>query len=221
MRLNAARRDGFTLIELLVVVTIIGVLMGLFVSAMTSAKTMGKIELARAELAQMESAIQDYKSTLGFYPPDNPNDAAINPLYFELLGSTNGGGNYVTLDASGKISLADLNSKFNRPGLANTSSKAHSSDKTGAPMSFLKHLRPNQVGEIDSSGSTVKILVCSVEWPAGASPGPIAGTTLNPWRYVSSHPTNNPGSYDLWVELMIGSKTYRVSNWGKEPQIGP
>jgi prepilin-type N-terminal cleavage/methylation domain-containing protein len=221
MRPNAARRDGFTLIELLVVIAIIGLLTALLVAAMAPTDIKTKIAVARAELGEMESAIQDYKNTLGFYPPDNPNDAAINPLYFELLGSTNGGGNYVTLDAGGKISLTDLNSKFNRQGLANTSTKAHSNDETGAPMSFLNHLRPNQVGAIDSRGSTVRILVCSVEWPAGASPGPIAGTTLNPWRYVSSHPTNNPGSYDLWVDLMIGSKTYRVSNWSKQPQIGP
>jgi hypothetical protein len=46
-----------------------------------------------------------------------------------------------------------------------------------------------------------------------------ADVGLNPWRYVSSGPTNNPGSYDLWVDLYIGGKTYRLSNWSKEAQF--
>ena len=29
---------------------------------------------------------------------------------------------------------------------------------------------------------------------------------LNPWRYNSSNPTNNPGSYDLWIQLVIARK---------------
>ncbi|HEX4264812.1 MAG TPA: prepilin-type N-terminal cleavage/methylation domain-containing protein [Verrucomicrobiae bacterium] len=213
MRSNAVRWDGFTLIELLVVIAIIGVLASLIFSAIHSASSKAKIAVAKSELAQMESAIDEYKDKFGFYPPDNPNDPTINPLYFELLGTTNGAGNYVTLDAGGKISLTDLNSKFGRQGFANTSTKAHSGDAAGAPMTFLNHLGQNQVGSIDTNQPSIKILVCSVGWPPGNNPGPVAGTTLNPWRYDSSHPSNNPGSYDLWVDLAIGSKVYRVSNW--------
>jgi hypothetical protein len=39
---------------------------------------------------------------------------------------------------------------------------------------------------------------------------------LNPWRYNSSHPTNNLNSYDLWVELKIGGKTNLICNWSKQ-----
>jgi prepilin-type N-terminal cleavage/methylation domain-containing protein len=213
---------GFTLIELLLVVAIIGVLTALLVSATSGSGHAAKIAVAQAELAHMESAIGDYRANLGFYPPDNPNDATINPLYYELLGTTNNGLTYVTLDASAQISNSngDINSRFNRQGFANSSTKAHSSDERGAPMPFLNQLRPKQVGQIDPSQPLVKILVCSIEWP-DANGAPISGTLLNPWRYVSSHPTNNPGSYDLWVDLAIGNKIYRVSNWSKQPQIVP
>jgi prepilin-type N-terminal cleavage/methylation domain-containing protein len=213
---------GFTLIELLLVVAIIGVLTALLVSATSGSGHTAKIAVAQAELAQMESAIGDYRANLGFFPPDNPNDATINPLYFELLGTTNNGLTYVTLDASAQISNAggDINLKFNRQGFANSSTKTHSSDEHGAPTSFLSHLTPSQVGQLPNSQPPVKILVCSIEWTSGNNP-PIPGTLLNPWRYVSSHPINNPGSYDLWVDLAIGNKIYRVSNWSKQPQIVP
>jgi len=42
---------------------------------------------------------------------------------------------------------------------------------------------------------------------------------LNPWRYNSANPTNNPGSYDLWIQLKIGGKTNLISNWSKQAQI--
>lgn len=222
MRREKALREGFTLIELLVVIAIIGVLTTLVMSAMSNTQWRAKRAVAQAELGQMESAIDEYKEKLSFYPPDNPNDALINPLYFELLGTTNNGLTYVTLDISGQISNTngDINSKFNRQGFANSSTKAHSTDESGAPIPFLNHLASKQIGQFDNSRPLVKILVCSVEWP-DANGAPIPGTLLNPWRYVSSHPTNNTGSYDLWVDLAVGKKIYRVSNWSKQPQIVP
>ena len=45
------------------------------------------------------------------------------------------------------------------------------------------------------------------------------GKKLNPWRYNSSSPTNNPNSYDLWVDVLIGGKTNRFSNWSRQPTI--
>lgn len=212
-------RFGFTLIELLVVVAIIGVLAALIVRALVTSKP--KIAVAQAELSEIESAIQDYKDTWRFYPPDNPGNPVINPLWFELVGTTNNGNTYVTLDASGQISLTDLNAKFGRQGLANSSTRARSTDETAAPMSFVKNLRDSRVASIAPANPTIKVLVCSVQWPAGSSSAPIAGSTMNPWRYVSTNPTHNPGAYDLWVDLVIGGKTYRVSNWNKQPEILP
>ena len=217
---NTPRR-GFTLLELLIVVSIIGLLTALLMTAMKSADTKAKVALATTELGQMESAIQDYRTRLGFYPPDNRSNAAMAPLYFELLGTTNDGNTYVTLDASGKISLTDINAEFSRQGFANSSRHAHSTDETGAPMSFFNQPKSKQVGEPVAGQPQIKILVCSISWPEGDPAAPIPGTILNPWRYVSSQPPNNTGSYDLWVDLPIGKKIYRVSNWSKQPEILP
>lgn len=211
-------RKGFTLIELLVVVAIIGILAALVISAAASSSTKAKISATQSELAQVESAINDYHGTLGFFPPDNPNTAVINPLYFELLGTTNDGNTYVTLDTSAQISNATgaINSTFGRQGFANSGKQAHSDDYRGAPMPFLKQLKSKQIGAIPGNPG-IKIVVCSVEWPESGGSAPISGTNLNPWRYVSTHPTNNSGSFDLWVDLVLGNKTYRVNNWNQHP----
>jgi len=205
---------------MLLVIAIIGVLTALIVSAATSAHIGPKIAVAQTELAQMESAIEDYKLGLGFYPPDNSADPAINPLWFELLGTTINGNNYVTLDRSGQISLTDLTHDFGRQGFANSATRARATDDAGAPMSFLKNLTSKQVGPLDPANPLINVLVCSVQLPTGSS-SPISGTTLNPWCYVSSHPTHNTGSYDLWVDLVLGGKTYRISNWSTQPEDNP
>jgi len=216
MGVKRLARNGFTLIEMLLVLTVIALLAVLIVSAMKSAAIKAKINLAQTQLSQMESAINDYKQTLGYFPPDNPTVPAINPLYFELLGTTNDGNNYVTLDASGQTTAASINATFGRQGFSNTGRQAHGSDERIAPISFLSQLKANQVGAIPGA-TGIKILVCSVEWPDAGSTAPISGTILNPWRYVSTHPANNPGSFDLWVDLSLGDKTYRVNNWNQHP----
>jgi len=200
-------RRGFTLVELLVVIAIIGILVTLVVHGMSRITIRAMKSVAVTEQSQMSSAIQEYHDRLGFYPPDNPADPAMNPLWFELSGTTNDGANYVTLDRSGQISVTQINAKFNRQGFANSSTRAHSTDESGAPISFLSSLRAKQVGAPDSTQPFIKVLSCTVGAPPGAS--------LNPWHYVSSHPTNNPGSYDLWVDLVVGGKPYQVNNWSK------
>ena len=45
------------------------------------------------------------------------------------------------------------------------------------------------------------------EHPVKTNPG------LNPWRYVSSNPTNNPGRFDLWAEIRERDRTNIVGNW--------
>ena len=46
-----------------------------------------------------------------------------------------------------------------------------------------------------------------------------ARPALNPWRYVCPG-TNNPGSYDLWIQLSIAGKNNLICNWSEQVQIG-
>src|SRR5581483_6007402 len=79
---------AFTLIELLVVIAIIAALAGMIFPAAAGIDRKKKIAVARAELAQLETAIESYKARFGAYPPDNPGNFVSNQLYFELVGST-------------------------------------------------------------------------------------------------------------------------------------
>lgn len=218
-RLAAPRRRAFTLVEMLVVLVIIGILVSLIIPVISAIDKKQKISLAQTQLHRIAGAIDAYKTRLGFYPPDNPGNPAINQLYFELLGTTNSGTpqtNWITLDHSAQINSVDpsmnINSVFGVQGFANTSPRAHSED--AAAISFLDSISSKQIGSIDPANQ-IKVLVCSVEWPSSAMPAPIPGTQWNPWRYNSSHSTNNTGSYDLWVDLVIGGKTYTVGNWNQ------
>jgi prepilin-type N-terminal cleavage/methylation domain-containing protein len=221
------RHQAFTLIELIVVIAIIGILAGLIFPVVGKVNEMKQNKLAQAELKAVETEIEEYKTKLGFYPPDNPQNPLVNPLYFELAGTTNNGAGkptpteWGTIDGSariGTITSPNINATFNISGFANTSTKAHSDDQSAAFTSFTKNLTPKQVGDyISTQPNTVTLLACSIPWPADRAPLITNNPTLNPWRYNSSHPTNNTGSYDLWVDLVIRGKTNRICNWNAQP----
>ena len=216
---------AFTLIELLVVIAIIAILASLIFPITGALDKKKKIAVAQTQLKAMETAIDGYKTKLGYYPPDNTNNIVTNQLYFELLGTTNNGTATVgatqfgTLDGSAQITSAQILSFFNTQGFANTSTRAHSDDAGAAATTFLTGLTPNQIGVVDPvNAPQVKILVCAVDWPTDKQPPPIpSNPILNPWHYVSSHPTNNTSTYDLWVDVIARGKTNRVSNWSTTP----
>ena len=214
---------AFTLIELLVVIAVIAILAGLLFTALPGVKKNQKIKLAQAELANVETAIQAYKARRGTYPPDNPGGFLVNQLFFELKGTTlDNTKKYQTLDGSGEISQVaapTVLATFGVAGFVNSSASAKGDDEHAAAEAFLKNLKPNQSGAPDQSAPLVKVLACSVqvEEPANYLFPNSDPKGLNPWRYVSSHPTNNPNSYDLWVDLIIGGKKYTVSNWSNKP----
>jgi prepilin-type N-terminal cleavage/methylation domain-containing protein len=227
-------QSAFTLIELLVVIAIIATLAALIMPVSKIVAKTRRISVAQAELNQVKAAIESYKAKTGFYPPDNPGNPVTNQLYYELEGTilTNsaGLGFYLTLDGNSRLTAPSFLPAFGSAttirGFMNSSKSARGSDDSAAALNFLTGLKANQIGRLSQAGTPMaSILVCSVPWADDSTP-PIALTiapqqppNLNPWRYVSTNPTNNPGSYDLWVDLFIGNQTYRISNWSKQPQI--
>jgi prepilin-type N-terminal cleavage/methylation domain-containing protein len=66
---NASRR-AFTLVELLVAITIIGILMGIAIPAITAALRTARESSVRTEVETLSQAIEAYKLKYGDYPPD-------------------------------------------------------------------------------------------------------------------------------------------------------
>jgi prepilin-type N-terminal cleavage/methylation domain-containing protein len=223
---TGALRLAFTLIELLVVIAVISIIAAM-IFPVTGAVNRTKVRRrAASELAQIQLAIDAYKTKLGHYPPDSPPNGAnwtpwINQLYYELRGTTNNGSTYITLDGSAQLNNTLVPTLFG-PGVTGFLNCYQSAggDEARTPTSFIKDLRPSAFLFVDVPGrGQAELLGTTLEGPPQAMLQGVNGGKLNPWRYNSSSPTNNPSSYDLWVDVIIAGKTNRISNWSREPLI--
>jgi prepilin-type N-terminal cleavage/methylation domain-containing protein len=210
---------AFTLIELLVVIAIIGVLAGFIIGGLGAAKKQQAIKAAKAELTFIENALENYKLKYGSYPPASIN-SVTNSLYYELSGVTSASGFFITLDGGSKILITGLNSYLTVFGLAGSVNSTHGSgEDIKTAENFLTGLKSTMVGYVGlpktgpAAVTTPKALITSVRGPDIAwMPMGVANPDMNPIQYIYPG-TNNPSSYDLWVELHIGGKTNIVGNW--------
>ena len=216
-RINNHRGRGFTLIELLVVIAIIGILAALLLPAGKAMLEKSAKNRARTELVKLASAIEAYKVKTGHYPPDNINNVALAPLYYELAGCyrTNIGGTdyFMTLDNSAKISVSDLSFTFGQNGIVNCSTGA-GDEGGGSASRVLTEVKPNQYGET-VAGNGVRVLGVQMKGPLPMYPSG-SGEVL-PFRYQMTNPTNNVNGFDLWLDIKVGNKTNRISNWSEAP----
>ncbi|MBI3882312.1 MAG: prepilin-type N-terminal cleavage/methylation domain-containing protein [Verrucomicrobia bacterium] len=209
------RRDAFTLLELMVVIGIIALLAGLIISGSGAALRKSRITRVKAERDELVAAIDSYKAKFGFYPPDNPTDAELNPLFYELMGVTASGGPgpatvFSTKSGQESITSAAATADFKRDGFANTATTPSAIDP------FLKALNDKKHNLIRTpNGNNVEVLTVPVDGllsvPAKIWRGPLGATNL--WRYVSTNPTNNPKTFDLWAEIVLGGQTTVIGNW--------
>lgn len=212
----APTRRAFTLIELLMVIGIIGVLAGMILVGGNAFIKKGKLNRTKAELSQLEAAIDNYKTFKGVYPPDGKLSAAVGPLYYELMGTAPTSTGYEVVKGDDAISKVLVQATFGRSGFLNAST-----DQSEVRSFLTAH---KGVQTKTTSGGVV-LLVAPVEGPA--YPGLDLG--LNPWCYVSSNPTNSRttaagGGYDLWADISVrntfgGYTTYRICNWQRAPII--
>ena len=221
---------GFTLIELLTVITVIAVLAAFLFPVLGRMKRQQFIKNAPAEMEQLETAITRYHDAFGFYPPDNQlpgGSPRMNQLYFELMGTTNldvNNPSYQSLDDPSLPPLTKLNVQnvFGVSGFMNCSKPGSGEDAPKA-QNFLPGLRPTQTVVYTNSASPVnpvKLIITAVGGPdITYQPLGAGAMGINPWRYNSSNPTNNPGGYDLWIQLSISGKTNLICNWNKQVQL--
>lgn len=207
-------RAAFTLIELLTVISIIALLATLGAGLAGVASRKAKESAIKGELAKLVTAIENYKSDLGQYPPDNARNGrnanpAIHPLYYELVGtySTNNGNVYLTTDRAERVTAAEIEAAFGLKGFINSAVYPEK------PRSYLQDLKPRQRREIRLSGANdIELLAVPVDWPRKLpSLAPLSAVTtdpklreINPWHYVSTRPTNNTASFDLWAIWATG-----------------
>jgi prepilin-type N-terminal cleavage/methylation domain-containing protein len=218
-----SRRRAFTLIELLVVISIIGIIAGFTLVVFKSVGKSRKIAVAKAELAQLQIALDNYKAKYGVYPPGNRNASAsgyipalLNQIYYELAGTTIQGVNFVTVDGITNIPVAGVSLAYGVGGFVNCSKGG--GEDAAAAKSFLPSLTSKMVNyHVTNNGVLTTILVTSVGGPDD-NYQPLDASGINPFRYIYPG-INNPNSYDLWVQLVINGQTNLVCNWSKAAQV--
>lgn len=228
---KVASGRAFTLIELLVVITIIGVLAALLFPAGAAVKKKATIKRVEGELGQLVNAIESYKTEKAFYPPDNAANktfnadsddgalyfnlntlAAINSLYYELMGAevvnSSNPNNlvYETLGQRDRVTTSQLDSAFGVGGIMN----ANVGGRNVVAKNYLQSFKPTQ---FSLGPSALKRMSTVVKGPSAPDTGP------SPFCYVTSSKwQRNPETFDLWVDIIVGGKTLRISNWSEEPE---
>jgi prepilin-type N-terminal cleavage/methylation domain-containing protein len=229
---------GFTLVELLIVIAVIATLAALLMPVFHSVTIHSVLQRAQSERAQLETAIQNYFSDRGFYPPGNASASAqnlypalTNQLYYELEGTTTNSGPptaasaviFTTLDGASSIDATPtVQAAFGVASFMNYT-KGGAEDSKPA-KNYLPGLPASRMATNNVGRGPFTILVTAANSDPNYKPLPgivtFTGANANPWRYLYPG-VHNPNSYDLWIQIFIGGKTNLICNWRTDPEVNP
>jgi|ERR1019366_6996959 hypothetical protein len=173
----------------------------------------------RRQRQSLINAIEAYKAHFGVYPPDHVLnrqplvvDAVTNSLVYELAGVMFNSTNHQF--RLGGMDAADANFVkhfFQCDGFKNSGERAEQiTHFLPSPPSLEVPLRElNDDPEIYVLASPMSVyspddeIAPEVRWEID----------ISPWRYICTSPTNNPGKFDLWIEVKTKSRTVTLGNW--------
>lgn len=169
----------------------------------------------RVQRQKLVNAIEAYQAHFGFYPPDHVLsrpplvvDAVTNWLMYELAGVTYNSTNRCY--QLGRMEAADakyVKDFFQCDGFKNC-------DENG--RSVTRFLPPPPGGDMAirqfHDDPDVYVLGCNIS-DATIPAEVVWEFDFSSWRYVASSPTNNPGKFDLWVEVQTKNRSVTIGNW--------
>lgn len=209
--------------EMLVVIGVIAILASMTVGVVSLAKTSSQEKRIEGQLNKLVTAIEQYKSKVGYYPPDHQLTGAngqprfdsrgrplvnpvMNPLYYELSGVV------VDINAKTFTAVGDPIEHSLSPGQVTSWFGANGFQNSGRDLasvpSVFNGFKDSDYRLVDGStingspAGSAKLLTVPVDWARQfENSNPLGKTTLNVWKYNSSNPTNNPTTFDLWAEI--------------------
>lgn len=166
----------------------------------------------RQQRGELLKAIGAYKAQFGVYPPDHVLsrqplvvDPVTNTLLYELVGTvynpTNKMFQVAGLEAAEEKYVKEF---FQCDGFKNS---AESADKV---KRFLA-IEPVPARQLHDDPD---VFAVGFQVPSeGVAPEVFWEFETSPWCYVSTAPTNNPGKFDLWIELKTKNQKLVIGNW--------
>lgn len=166
----------------------------------------------RAQRKMLEDAIEAYKAYFGVYPPDHvvskqpmAVDAVNNPLLYELAG--------VTYDPTNKVfmlpHLEAADEKFVKEFFQCDGFK-----NAGPSAEQVKHFLTTEPLPAHQLHDDPDVFAAGFSLSYEEFPPEVSSEfEIGSWCYVSSSPTNNPGKYDLWIELKNKRWSAIIGNW--------
>ena len=169
----------------------------------------GALAGARAQRDILVDLIESYKSRFGYYPPlftaAGLDRGVINPLCYELMGARFEAKTrqfYIPATKDG-LSVDVVENYFHMHSFSNCLVFPR------LPTNFLAN-QPLSVSPLTQDG---EIFGVGLGYTDFTPEGFWDDFQVSPWRYVTNPAEHNPGKFDVWVDIKVAGKHFRIGNW--------